>query len=309
MKNFALATLIIFPSAYASTMCPLTDKGEVDLPFGYEITSKKTTKQTDTITIAPSKENPYGGHKQIWKLHKDSLGRIVKIESGLNAPSSQLVQFEIEKRKAEQKHKDAFKSPSYGLVPTLVDLQKLSFDPTLRPIKYGGSIELVHDSGECSVKNITEKVFDPAQKITIENHLYDESFCPKVEKIFSQISRDIQECSDKTDRHNQILAQIRSNNPETMVASSSLSEIDRKTSSLTSGVGGGGGSPAIGRSIASIPNYETSSFNIQAHLMANGESSLSIKDLSKICEARSLTQVRRTSNNDNAPAGGSAKKN
>lgn len=308
MKNFALATLILFPSAYASTMCPLTDKGEVILPFGYEISSKKTTKEADIVTIEPSKVNPYGGPKQVWKLHKDSQGRIVKIESGLNTPNSQLVQFEIQKRKAEQKKSEAFKDPSFNLVPTLGDLQKLSFDPTMRPIKYGGSIELTHDSGECSVKSIKEKVFDPTQKTAIENPLYDESFCPKVEKAFAQISRDIQECSDKADRHSQILARIRNNQSETMMASSTSPALNEITS-VTSGAGGGGGSPAIGRSVASIPSPDSPSFDMQAHLMISSESNISIKDLNKICEARSMAQVRRTSNNDNAPYSGRAKKN
>lgn len=302
MKYLLLAGLLYHGSLWATAFCPLNEKGDLELPFGYEITSKKSSQSSDLITIEPSKNNPYGGQKQIWKLHRDTQGRIVKIESGLNLPTAQLVQFEIEKRKSEQRRKDAFSDPSYALVPNLSDLQKLSFDPIMKPIKYGGSIELTHESGECAVKAISEKVFDPAQKTSIENPLYDESFCPKIEKAFANMSKDIQECSDKSDREKHLLAQIRNSPSQTMVAHSSLpDEIDRKIGRTTTGMGGGGGSPAIGRSIASIQTHD-SSFDMHSHLMTKGDSNLNMRDLNKICETRAQVEVRRTSNSDNSPA-------
>lgn len=301
MKNLALIALILFPSAYGSSICPLKGN-ELELPFGYEITSKKTTKEADLIVLEPSKNNPYGGAKQTWKLYKDSMGRIIKIESGLTTPTSQLVQFEIEKRRHNQTNKELYRdNENSNLVPSLSDLKKLTNDPIHRPIKYGGIVEMSHENGECIVTNVKEKLFDPTQKLAVENPLYDEAYCPKIEKAYASISRELQECSDRSDRENEIVASIR-NTPRDVLATTSLPDNDRqKVYNLTSGSGGGGGSPATGRSIASISSPENqSSFSINNHLAFNGEARLDLRSLNKLCIEASKAQIRRTTIHDNS---------
>lgn len=303
MKIVTLVVISLISGAVsASSLCPLTEKGDLQLPFGYEITSKQSKKEFDLISIGPSKDNPYGGARQVWKLTKDSQGRIIRIESGLTQPTSQFVQFEIERRKHEQKNKEVFKEGSRNIVPTLSDLNKISFDPVMKPIKYGGSIEMTHDSGVCTVTSISEKTFDPAQKTSLETSLYNETYCPKVMKAFAEVSRQAQECSDRSDRFNQILADIRNQPSESMVANSALPASDRlKTTYLTSGAGGGGGSPMIGRSIASITPIEETHFDVSAHLMISSSNSLSLKEVNKLCEIRSVAEIRRISNDDLSP--------
>ena len=309
MKYLLIAIAFSSYASASSTLCPLDSKGELELPYGYTITSKKTGKEADLLTLEPSKENPFGGSKQVWKLHKDSQGRIVKIESGLTQPSSQFVQFVVNKRKLEVEKSAMYESEDDGLVPSLNSFTKIATNSTMKPIKYGGVIEMSHDAGVCSIKKIEEKLYDPAQKISLGNPLYDESFCPQVKKAFSQVSRDIQECSEKNDRHKQIIAQIKNGPSDSMLSNTGLPQKDRLRANLTSGAGGGGGSPAIGRSIASISTSTESSFSMNNHLLTAEGHSLQLKEMNKLCESSENIKIQRTSINDNAPSAGSVRKN
>lgn len=302
MKYLLLAGLLYQGSLLANTLCPINQKGDVKLPFGYEIQSKKSDKAFDLITLIPSKGNLYGGTKQVWKVHKDSSGKITKIESEISAPLQQVVQHEIDRRKflAEEENALSNTNSDDSILPSAKDFLSLSANSINRPVKYGGIIEMAHENGNCYVKKMSDKVFDPSQKIALEQTIYNDDDCTKINKAFSSVEREILECTNADKKHKEIVARIGNSPNENLANSNSFDNSILQKGSTVNGAGGGGDSPL--RMPASISMPDDKPIYLSGLLFASENQAFNLKQISQICRGQERSRVRSTSDADNSPA-------
>ncbi len=247
MKFITTLFLFIFfcqsAKAVSPGFCPIEKDGSLRPGYGGKIGSIKRSADKDIYTILPSDTNPYGGNPQVWVAHKDKSGRIVRIESGGERPSEKLINFELEKRKLEKEfsHTVSQKLDKENKIPTNDSIKKIFGSPGDEPITFGKAIELYYEGDNCYVGGIKEKMFDPKFKRNMEKSTFSVDRCKAIQDLYSSVQKDMNECAGKMASHEVKLDEILNNHGGVITY-------------VTSGVGGGGGSPI--RSIASIIESE-----------------------------------------------------
>lgn len=247
MKNQLLATfaLILSLSANAVTpkFCPISKDGKVRPSHGYKTVEIKPGKDKDVYTLAPSDNNPYGGNTQVWVAFKDKQGRVIRVESGGERPSEKLIAFEQEKRGVEKEYSNKVSNQidSGFKVAAKESIKQIFASPQEDPILFGKAVEMYYEGDNCYVGKVKERLYDPKSKRNLEKDLFSIDRCQSIDQLYSEVKKDINECAIKSASHNSKLAEILNNH-------------GGQITYVTSGAGGGGGSPI--RSIASIIESE-----------------------------------------------------
>lgn len=231
-------------NASTDSYCPLDSTGKkITPPIGYALVTVSTSKVQDILQLQPTEENPYGGKNQIWIAHKDSQGRIVKIESGDHKPSQKVINYELKKRKHALRNSIPIKGEEGPYtVPGIKEAKMALAQPEDFPIRFGSSLEMDFSGGDCRVSKLAERYYDPKSKKNIDKLVFNSNKCDSVRDLYSKLNREINACSDKLSSYEaDIISLINSDNNSI------------NSTAIAPGVGGGGGAPV--RSIASVSDF------------------------------------------------------
>lgn len=288
--SYLVATLFFTLAVNAQeSLCPIDSSGKISPAIGYEIKEVKSTKNIDVYTLAPDSENPYGGSNLIWTAHKDSLGRIVKIESGGEKPSQKLLNF-VNKKKAQDivfEEVAKKKIEKQFEMPTKDSFKATLSKPEDLPVKFGGAVQMTYEGKNCRVSEISDRVYDQKNKRVTESTVFSSSQCAEIRSLYTKYQSDINSCSDKFKAHEKELAAIKK--PMGVYAR------------ITSGVGGGGGAPI--RSIASVSDLGENNGHDDILNLNLAEFKSKISGEKELCEIF-LPSVSGPSNGQRVPSGG-----
>jgi len=180
---FVPTTLLASPSS----RCPVTENGKKPLlPLGFEVSEVTTSKNKDIYTIAPSQDNPYGGVKQVWIAYKDQSGKIIRIESGGEAPSQKLIQYELKKRGIQlEAQLEVPKNDKKFSIPGIEDVKMAIAQPDDFSIKFGSMVEMKYSDSKCNVVEISERRYHPRDKKTDSEKLFSANKCDEIRKVYA----------------------------------------------------------------------------------------------------------------------------
>ena len=155
--------------------CLELSKGKIQTPLGYEIYRLEPKKDFDEYEFRPSEDNPYGGIIQKWKVYKDGVGRVSKIESNETRPSHKTIQFELKKR--ELKKANDF-SKEVNDIDTFLNFEIKSTDKYY--FKYGAIIELKYSNGSCGIQKIQDKFYNTKFENYFAQTIFDHEECIRI---------------------------------------------------------------------------------------------------------------------------------
>lgn len=278
LSYFAILAALTSYSSFASTFCPIDQKGGIKPMYGYEVGEVKQEKGKTIYTLVPDSKNPFGGNTITWTAYRNKEGRITKIESGGDRPSQKLVdfvngQFE-DKRKDAQLINEKLDKPFQ--VPTKETVADAISKAEDHPIRFGRSLEMSYVGDKCVVDKISNRFFDQKKKLVVQEDLYSSANCGQIKKLYSKYQNDIASCNQKFAQHESDLNQL--------LNSYMLGK-------ETSGVGGGGGSPM--RLIASV--NDLSSVAVDKLLKKDSDSLARIELENRLCDVLTEKAVEKKS--------------